>query len=433
MPFSLANSEQVFKEAQKILVGGVNSPVRAFGSVGGTPPFIHKAKGPYLWDIDGHRYIDYVGSWGPMILGHCHPKVIKAINRAAKEGTSFGAPTVREVEFAALIRQAFPSVARVRFVNSGTEATMSAIRLARGYTGRDKIIKFEGAYHGHADYLLVKAGSGATTLGVPDSAGVPAEFAAHTLLARYNDFDHVYQLIRENRGSVAAIILEPVCGNMGLVPPKGPFLQQLAELTKNEEILLIFDEVMTGFRLALGGAQELYGVLPDLTCLGKIIGGGMPVGAFGGREDIMAQLAPEGPVYQAGTLSGNPLAMAAGFATVSELVKMNPYKQLNERAKQLVDGIKKLAEQKGIPLVAARVGSMFSFFFSEETEVNDYDQVQCINADSFRIFYHAMLERGIYLPPSPYEAWFLSAAHGKSEIQKTLEAADSALERVRAF
>lgn len=430
MPISLINSERLFQEAQKILVGGVNSPVRAFRSVGGTPPFIRRAKGAYLFDVDGNRYVDYVGSWGPMILGHRHPKVIRAIKKAIKDGLSFGAPTAKEVEFASLLKEACPSIEKIRFVSSGTEATMSAIRLARGFTGRDKVIKFEGAYHGHADYLLVKAGSGATTLGVPNSAGVPKEFVSHTLLARYNDFEHVHELVVQNKDSVAAIILEPVCGNMGLVAPKGPFLQQLAELTKNEGILLIFDEVMTGFRLALGGAQELYGVVPDLTCFGKIIGGGMPVGAFGGRKDVMSKLTPEGPVYQAGTLSGNPIAMAAGLATVGELMRQDPYKNLDQQAKRLVDGIGQVAEKNQIPLVTARVGSMFSFFFTHDDEVKNYDQVKSVNAARFRVFYHAMLEQGIYPPPSPYEAWFLSTAHGNNEIQKTIEAAEVALSKI---
>ncbi len=430
MTFSLPNSESVFQEAQAFLVGGVNSPVRAFGAVGGTPPFIQRAKGSRLWDIDGHRYIDYVGSWGPMILGHAHPKVTKAIKEALKNGTSFGAPTIKEVEFAALIRSAYPSLEKVRFVNSGTEATMSAIRLARGFTGKDKLIKFEGAYHGHADYLLVKAGSGATTLGVPTSAGVPDDFAAHTLLARYNDLESVKALLEAHRGKIAAIILEPVCGNMGLVAPKGTFLQQLAELVRREGVLLIFDEVMTGFRLALGGAQDLYGIKPDLTCLGKIIGGGLPVGAFGGRQEIMDKLAPEGPVYQAGTLSGNPLAMAAGYATVSELARLNPYKQLNESTKKLVDGIQERAAEHHLPLVTARLGSMFSIFFTGESAVDNYDQVQKVSRERFKVFYHEMLEQGVYWPPSPYEACFVSTAHGDFEIQKTLDAVDQAFGRI---
>ncbi len=428
MSNSFDKSEQAFRRAQESLVGGVNSPVRAFGSVGGTPPFIARAKGAYLWDVDDNQYIDYVGSWGPMILGHTHPKVVAAINAAAESGTSFGAPTVQEVTFAELIRQAYPSMERVRFVNSGTEATMSAIRLARGATGRDKIIKFEGAYHGHADYLLVKAGSGATTLGVPNSAGVPADFAAHTLLARYNDLDHVKKLLGENQGSVAAIIIEPVCGNMGLVAPQGTFLQELSQLARAEGVLLIFDEVMTGFRLAFGGAQELYGIEPDLTCLGKVIGGGLPVGAFGGRADLMQQLAPEGPVYQAGTLSGNPLAMAAGLATVRELQALNPYKELNRSAKTLCDGVKAEADCCGVPMVVARIGSMFSFFFTAAKQVDNYDEVQGISADRFKGFYHSLLEQGVYPPPSPYEAWFLSIAHGEEEIAQTIEAAGRALE-----
>ncbi len=428
---SFTKSTQLFEKSKKVLVGGVNSPVRAFGSVGGTPLFISQAKGAYLWDEDGNRYLDYVGSWGPMILGHAYPSVIAAVQQAAESGTSFGAPTAREIEFARLIQQAFPSMEQIRFVNSGTEATMSAIRLARGFTGRDKIIKFEGAYHGHADYLLVKAGSGATTLGVPTSKGVPASFTEHTLLARYNDLAQVQQLLEQHRGEVAAIILEPVCGNMGLVAPQGPFLQQLAELAKAENVLLIFDEVMTGFRVAFGGAQELYGIRPDLSCLGKIIGGGLPVGAFGGRADIMAHLAPEGPVYQAGTLSGNPLAMAAGHAMIQALAEQKPYSQLNQTAKIIVDGIRERAEQRHIPMVAARLGSMFSFFFTDQAAVTNYDEVQQISADRFKVFYHGMLEQGVYLPPSPYEAWFLSTEHGEAEVEITLSAAEHALDLVK--
>jgi glutamate-1-semialdehyde 2,1-aminomutase len=426
MVFSLPNAERIFDEAKEVLVGGVNSPVRAFGSVGGTPPFIQRAKGARVWDVDGHRYIDYVGSWGPMILGHAAPKVIKAIKKAASLGTSFGAPTVQEARFASLIQRILPSMEKVRFVNSGTEATMGAIRLARGFTEKSKIIKFAGAYHGHADHLLVQAGSGATTLGVPNSAGVPEEFVQHTLLARFNDLESVQALIAAHHGEIAALIVEPICGNMGVIPPKGSFLRQLSDLLKEEGIVLIFDEVMTGFRVGLTGAQGLYGIDPDLTCLGKIIGGGLPVGAFGGSTEIMKRLAPQGPVYQAGTLSGNPLAMAAGMATLEELVRRNPYKELNERCKQLVDGLQGLAEEKRLKIHFSRVGSMFSFFFTDQEDVSNYDQVQKINTRYYKKFFHALLEEGVYLPPSAYEACFISTAHGTFEIKKTLEAAERA-------
>ncbi len=430
MSLSTVNSERLFSDAQRLLVGGVNSPVRAFKGVGGTPLFIHKAKGARLFDVDGHRYIDYVASFGPMILGHAPRPVIRAIRKAAKAGTSYGAPTVGEVSLAAHLQQAFPSLERMRLVNSGTEATMSAIRAARGFTGRDKILKVEGGYHGHADHLLVKAGSGATTLGAPDSAGVPAEFAAHTLLVPYNDLAAVEGMIDRYSDQIAAMIIEPICGNMGLVLPQGNYLIQLAELLAAKGILLIFDEVITGFRVALGGAQSLYGIRPDLTCLGKIVGGGLPIGVYGGRADIMKRVSPEGPVYQAGTLAGNPIAVAAGLATVQELMNTNPYLALNERTKYLVDRILAAADQRRISLRMSRIASLFSFFFTEASEIANYQQVQQVNKERYAQFFHAMLEEGVYLPPSPFETCFVSTAHGDYEIDKTITAAERALDRL---
>lgn len=428
MAFGLPNSTRLFAEAKALLVGGVSSPVRSFKSVGGTPPFIQRAKGAHLYDVDGHRYLDYVASFGPMILGHATPRVVKAIRQAAKRGTSYGAPTVEELGLAAHIQRAFPSMERMRLVNSGTEATMSAIRVARGFTKKNKIIKVAGGYHGHADHLLVKAGSGATTFGEPDSAGVPAEFAAHTLIVPYNDLAAVEAMIKAHHADLAAMIIEPVCGNMGLVLPKGNYLIQLADLLASHAILLIFDEVITGFRVAFGGAQDLYGIRPDLTCLGKIIGGGLPMGVYGGRADIMKCVAPEGPVYQAGTLSGNPLAVAAGLATIKELAKRDPYLGLNERTKFLVDELQAIAIALRIPICLPRLGSLFSIFFTEQSEVLNYEQVLRCDQERYRHFFHAMLGEGIYLPPSPFETCFVSTAHGDYEIAKTLAAARRALE-----
>ncbi len=421
-----ARSEAAFEEARQVLPGGVNSPVRAFRSVGGNPVFIEKAKGAYLWDLDGNQYIDYVGTWGPAILGHAHPKVIQRIQSVAENGTSFGAPTLMETEMARLVIEMVPSIEKVRFVSSGTEAVMSAIRLARAYTGRAKIIKFEGCYHGHSDYLLVKAGSGAATHGVPDSAGVPASTAAETLNARFNDLESVQKLLEAYPNQVAGILLEPVAGNMGCIPPEPGFLQGLRKLADETGACLIFDEVMTGFRLAPGGAQERYGVTPDITCLGKIIGGGLPVGAYGGKLEIMSQVAPEGPMYQAGTLSGNPLAMAAGLETLTLLREPGTYEQLEARSNQLGEGLKAICQQKGIPHYATGVGAMMTLFFVEGP-VKNYQDVCRFDRERFNRFFWGMLDRGVYLAPSQFEAGFLSLAHTEADIQKTLEAAEQAI------
>jgi glutamate-1-semialdehyde 2,1-aminomutase len=422
-----ARSEAAFAEAQKVLPGGVNSPVRAFRSVGGNPVFIEKAKGAYLWDLDGNRYIDYVGTWGPAILGHAHPQVIRKIQQTAENGTSFGAPTLMETEMAQLVIEMVPSIEKVRFVSSGTEAVMSAIRLARAYTGRTKIIKFEGCYHGHSDYLLVKAGSGAATHGVPDSAGVPASTAAETLNARFNDLDSVEALFRAYPGQIAGVLIEPVAGNMGCVPPLPGFLEGLRELTQRESACLIFDEVMTGFRLAPGGAQERYGVTPDITCLGKIIGGGLPVGAYGGKLEIMAKVAPEGPMYQAGTLSGNPLAMAAGMETLKMLRQPGTYERLEAISQQLGDGLQAICRRKGIPHHLHSVGAMMTLFFTEGP-INNYQDVCRFDRERFNRFFWGMLDRGVYLAPSQFEAGFISLAHTEADIQATLEAAESAIQ-----
>ncbi|HXG37576.1 MAG TPA: glutamate-1-semialdehyde 2,1-aminomutase [Bacteroidota bacterium] len=415
-------SDRLFKKAQALLPGGVNSPVRAFTSVQRTPLFIKKAKGAYIWDEDGNRFIDYVGSWGPMILGHAHPVILRAIQKAMKSGTSFGAPTELEVRMAELISKLVPSIEVVRMVNSGTEATMSAIRLARAYTGREKIIKFEGCYHGHGDSFLIKAGSGAMTLGVPDSPGVPKAVATGTLTATYNDLDSVRALVQQWSGDIAAVIVEPVVGNMGCVPPRPGFLQGLRELCTKEKIVLIFDEVMTGFRVALGGAQELYGITPDLTTLGKIIGGGLPVGAYGGRREIMQLVAPAGPVYQAGTLSGNPLAMAAGYTMLQLLSKNRTvYKKLEQRGQELEKGIRSNLNKLGLELTFNRVGSMFTLFFTSEP-VFDFQSAKCSNTERFAAYFREMLNHGIYLPPSQFEAAFLSLAHSDQDIEKTIRA-----------
>ncbi len=420
----------LYQNACQVIPGGVNSPVRAFRSVGGDPVFIRKAKGSRVYGEDGSEFIDYVGSWGPMILGHAHPDVIAAVTERAADGLSFGAPTVIETEMAELICSRLPWVEKVRMVNSGTEATMSAIRLARGYTGRDKIIKFEGCYHGHADSLLVKAGSGALTFGVPTSPGVPADTVKDTLTAQYNDLESVQQLFAAVGSEVAAVILEPVAGNMNCVPPAEGFLQGLRELCDQHGSLLIMDEVMTGFRVGFQGAQGVYGVQGDITALGKIIGGGMPVGAFGAREEIMAHLAPEGGVYQAGTLSGNPVAMAAGIATLRGTEASGFYESLSLRTTQLVDGILSAAAVNGIAMRANQVGPMFGLFFTDAPQVAGFADVSACDGDRFNRFFHGMLDKGVYLAPSSFEAGFVSAAHTEDDINATVEAARAVLARL---
>ncbi len=416
-------SKILFDRAKEVIPGGVNSPVRAFKAVGGVPRFISKAKAAYIFDVDGRQYVDYVGSWGPMILGHAHPAVIKSVQQAAENGLSFGAPCAAEVELAELISALMPSIEKIRLVSSGTEATMSALRLAKGYTGRDKIIKFEGCYHGHSDALLVKAGSGGLTFGVPTSLGVSASVAQDTLTATFNDLDSVSELFIKFGNQIAAIIVEPIAGNMNMLLPKPEFLRGLRRLCDDYQSVLIFDEVMTGFRVALGGAQSIYGIKPDLSTLAKIIGGGMPVGAFGGRQEIMNYLAPEGGVYQAGTLSGNPLAMAAGLSTLKELTKPGIYESLMEKTAYLVNGILEKAKIAGIPLVANYTAGMFGLFFTEQKSVTSYEEVMNCDQARFRKFFHGMLQQGIYLAPSAFEAGFISLAHGEREIEKTLEAA----------
>lgn len=422
----MTSSNSLFERAQKTIPGGVNSPVRAFKGVGGTPVFIEKAQGAYIFDSEGKQYIDYVGSWGPMILGHNHPAILDAVIKTAQNGLSFGAPTSLEIELAELVCQLIPSIEMIRMVSSGTEATMSAIRLARGYTKRDKIIKFEGCYHGHADSLLVKAGSGALTLGQPNSPGVPSDFAKHTLTCTYNDLQSVQQAFEQYPEDIACIIVEPVAGNMNCIPPKGNFLAGLRKLCDQYGAVLIIDEVMTGFRVALGGAQTHYGVTPDLTCLGKVIGGGMPVGAFGGKKEIMQHIAPLGPVYQAGTLSGNPIAMAAGFACLTELKKAGNEQRLAQLTEKLARGLKSLADKHQIPFVVNYVGGMFGIFFTEQAEVTSYEDVMGCDTEKFKVFFHKMLEQGIYLAPSAFEAGFMSLAHSEQDIEKTLQAADIA-------
>jgi glutamate-1-semialdehyde 2,1-aminomutase len=420
-------SRQLHARAARVIPGGVNSPVRAFKSVGGEPPYIVRGQGSRVWDADGNEYIDYVGSWGPLILGHAHPAVVAAVEKANRDGSSFGACTPVEAELAEEVIAAFPSLDKVRFVSSGTEATMSAIRLARAFTNRKYIIKFEGCYHGHADALLVKAGSGVATLGIPGSAGVLEEQAQFTLALPFNHNTALEDAFTKFKEQIACVIVEPVVGNMGCVPPHEGYLQFLRALTAQHGTVLIFDEVMTGFRLALGGAQQLYGIKPDMTTLGKIIGGGLPVGAYGGRKEIMEMVAPLGPVYQAGTLSGNPLAMAAGMATLREL-KNNPaiYKQLEQRTAALVDGVLTAAKKKGIPLFAHRVGSMFTWFF-QNGPVTDWDTAAKSDTQAFAGFHRKMLDGGIYLPPSQYEALFVSAAHSEGDIEKTIQAAEQSL------
>jgi glutamate-1-semialdehyde 2,1-aminomutase len=406
--------------------GGVNSPVRAFRSVGGDPPFIARGRGPRVWDVDDNEYLDYVCSWGPLILGHAPPPVLEAIGLAAAQGTSFGAPTEREVLFAELIRKLVPSIEKLRLVSSGTEATMSALRLARGFTGRDKVLKVEGGYHGHGDSFLVRAGSGAMTFGVPDSAGVPAGVAADTLTIPYNDLDAACRVFAQRGHEIAALIIEPVAGNMGVVPPLPGYLEGLRDATRRAGSLLILDEVITGFRVALGGAQALYHVQPDLTCLGKIIGGGLPVGAYGGRAEIMDRVAPDGPVYQAGTLSGNPLAVAAGHAALTALVGLDPYADLERRSARLADGMLAAAHERGVPLCVNRVGSMFTAFFTEGPVI-DYPTAKRSDVKRYARFHAELLSRGVYLAPSQFEAGFLSTAHTDDDVARTLEAGRAAI------
>jgi glutamate-1-semialdehyde 2,1-aminomutase len=423
-------NEELFEQAKSVIPGGVNSPVRAFKGVGGTPVFIERAEGPYIWSAEGRRYIDYVGSWGPMVLGHAHPAVRQAVHAAVDRGLSYGAPTEIETQMAARICELMPAMELVRMVSSGTEATMSAIRLARGFTGRDTIVKFEGCYHGHSDSLLVKAGSGALTLGVPSSPGVPAALAEHTLTLDYNDAAQVREVFARQGGSIACIIVEPVAGNMNCVPPQPGFLEALREVCDAHGAVLIFDEVMTGFRVALGGAQALYGVRPDLTTLGKVIGGGMPVGAFGGRRDIMEKLAPLGPVYQAGTLSGNPVAMAAGLKTLELIGGAGFYEGLTQKTRYFVDRLKQRAAQAGIPFTANAVGGMFGVFFTDQSQVTHFADVMTCNTMRFNQFFHAMLDEGVYLAPSAFEAGFVSVAHDEAVIEETLEAASRAFQKL---
>ncbi len=424
----MSRSTELFQQAQQHIPGGVNSPVRAFKAVGGTPVFFERAEGPYLYDADKQRYVDYVLSWGPMILGHNHPEILAAVIEKARSGLSFGAPTAIETTLADTVCSIMPGMDMVRFVNSGTEATMSAIRLARGYTGRDKIVKFEGCYHGHSDSLLVKAGSGALTLGVPSSPGVPASLADHTITLTYNDIEGVESAFAEIGDQVACIIVEPVAGNMNCVPPIPGFLQSLREQCDKYGAVLILDEVMTGFRVSATGAQGHYGVEADITTLGKIIGGGMPVGAFGGKQEIMSYIAPLGPVYQAGTLSGNPVAMAAGLKTLELITEYRDlYPLLAKKTNQLVEGLRAKAAKHGIPLTTNHVGSMFGFFFTEENTITNYQQVMACNTERFNQFFHGMLLQGVYLAPAAYEAGFVSIAHSDDDIAFTLEAADKVM------
>lgn len=426
----MTRSAELFERAQKSIPGGVNSPVRAFKSVGGTPLFIKKAEGAYMVDEDDRRYIDYVGSWGPMITGHADPDVLNAVRSRLDLGLSYGAPTSLETEMAELVCELVPSMDRVRMVNSGTEATMSAIRLARGFTGRDKIVKFEGCYHGHSDSLLVKAGSGALTFGVPTSPGVPEDFAKHTLTLTFNDIEGVRECFKELGDQIACIIVEPVAGNMNCIPPQPGFLETLREVCDASGALLIFDEVMSGFRVALGGAQEAYRVTPDLTTLGKIVGGGLPVGAFGGKEEVMNQLSPLGPVYQAGTLSGNPLAMAAGIALLTKLRQPSFHQKLTDFTRQLCEGLEARAKAAGIPLVTQQAGGMFGIFFTEAPAVTTFAEATQCNLEQFKQFFHAMLKQGVYLAPSAYEASFVSAMHGQKELDATLLAAEKAFTEI---
>jgi len=425
----MSRSEELLARARKTIPGGVSSPVRAFKAVGGSPVFLARAEGARVFDEDGQSYVDYVGSWGPMILGHAHPAILEAVREAAARGTSFGAPCALEVELAERVVRHVPCVEKVRFVSSGTEATMSALRVARGFTGRSKILKFDGCYHGHADSLLVAAGSGVATLGIPGSPGVPEGTVADTLVVPFNDVAAVERAVAEHGPDLAAIIAEPVCGNMGAVAPRPGYLESLREITRKNGTVLIFDEVMTGFRLALGGAQELFGVTPDMTCLGKILGGGLPAAAYGGRADIMATVAPEGPVYQAGTLSGNPLAMAAGVATLDLLTEPGVYAKLDATSATLADGLVRAADEAGATVTVNRVGSMVTVFFGPGP-VTDYATAKVSDTARFGRFFHAMLKRGVALPPAQFEAAFVSLAHGPAEIEATLQAADEAFREV---
>jgi glutamate-1-semialdehyde 2,1-aminomutase len=418
-------SSELFAQAQQVIPGGVNSPVRAFKGVGGTPVYFDHAQGAYVWDSEGKRYIDYVGSWGPMILGHAHPAVIEAVKQSAEKGLSFGAPTEIETIMAQKVCDLLPSIDMVRMVSSGTEATMSALRLARGYTGRDKIVKFEGCYHGHSDSLLVKAGSGALTLGVPSSPGVPAALAADTITLSYNDSEQVKQTFAEIGEQIACIIVEPVAGNMNCIPPEPGFLETLRAVCDQYGSVLIFDEVMTGFRVSLQGAQGLYSIKPDLTTLGKIIGGGLPVGAFGGSRKIMEYLAPLGPVYQAGTLSGCPVAMAAGLKTLELITQPGFYDALTAKTTRLLQGLQAAADQAGVPFTTNPVGGMFGLFFSQEKTISRFSQVMACDVERFKQFFHAMLDKGIYLAPSAFEAGFVSAAHTDEDLRVTVEAAEN--------
>ena len=417
---NIEKSITLFNQAKTLMPGGVNSPVRAFKNINGNPIFFKKAEGPYLYDADGNRYVDYIGSWGPMILGHSHPDIVNAIKKQAELGTSYGAPTSLESDVASLIIKSVPSIEKIRMVNSGTEATMSAIRLARGFTNRNKIIKFDGCYHGHVDSLLIKAGSGVSTFGLPDSPGIPEDLAKHTITCPYNDTEAFIEIFNSVKDDLATVIVEPIAGNMGFVPGTKKFLQTIRTYTESNNSLLIFDEVMSGFRVSLGGAQEIYNIKPDLTALGKVIGGGLPVGAFGGKKEIMNYLAPEGPVYQAGTLSGNPLAMAAGATLLNLLIAQNPYKVLEEKAKLMLDEMKEIMTSSGIPFSTNQIGGMFGFFFSEKLPKN-IDDVSKTNDEVFSSFINACIGNGIYFAPSKYEAGFISATHGDAEIDKTLE------------
>jgi len=425
-----SRSRKLYTEALQYMPGGVNSPVRAFKAVGGDPLFLERGEGSRVYDADGNSYIDYVCSWGPLILGHAHPEILEVIREVSARGTSFGAPTVLEIEMARLLVEAVPSLEMVRMVNSGTEAVMGALRLARGYTGREKIVKFTGCYHGHADSLLIKAGSGVTTLGLPDSPGVTTGTARDTLTAPYNDIAFLEELFSRMGEEIAAIIVEPVAGNMGVVPPKPGFLEGLRKLTKRFGSLLIFDEVMTGFRLSFGGAQDYYGVKPDITTLGKIIGGGLPVGAYGGSKEVMKMIAPSGPVYQAGTLSGNPLAMAVGIKTLQIMGQPGTYEKLEEKTRLLNEGLRKAAQYHDLPLRLNSVGSMFSLFFTPD-EVYDFDSAASSHSESFNIYFKAMLERGIYIAPSQFEAGFLSLSHSQEDIEATIDAAMAAFKIVK--
>lgn len=423
-------SETLFKHAQQLIPGGVNSPVRAFGSVGGTPRFIERGEGAYFWDVDGNRYIDYVLSWGPLTLGHAHPAVLEAIEQTARKGTSYGAPTELENQLASLVVETVPSIEMIRFVNSGTEACMSALRLARAYTKREKIIKFAGNYHGHADMLLVQAGSGVATFGLPDSPGVPQGATENTLIAPYNDLHAVRALFEQYPEAIAGTIVEPIAANMGFVMPDEGYLQGLIDLCHEYGALLILDEVMTGFRVALGGAQAAFNIDPDITCLGKVIGGGLPVGAYAGKRDIMQAVAPAGTMYQAGTLSGNPLAMAAGLATITELKREGVYENATQHTQQLAEGMKAVMAEQNVPVQVGQVGTMFGFYFLREAEaaIRDYATAkQYAHTERYAAFFHAMLAQGVYFAPSQFEAGFMSAVHGGEEIQKTLEAVKSAL------